>query len=306
MEVRSKNVEGYSGWSPTGEGTIPSSLSVSFSSGSQTVDEGSSATFTVTVSPAADRELSIPISVTRGTAEADDYSVSGLTNGNLTFADTESSKTFTISTTSDSDRSDETVNLAFGQLPAAVGTGTQSTAQLTINDTTPAPRSNSGGGGGGGGGGGTIPSSLSVSFGQATYTVTEGDIATITVNVSPAADRALSILVPATSSHAESGDYSVSGTPLAFASGDTSKTFTVSTISDSDMDDETINLAFGQLPAAVVAGTQATSQLTIEDTTTAQSTNAVPEFGFRRNNHAVRPREHPGGREHRRPIHGHG
>ena len=77
-----------------------------------------SATFTVTVSPAADRELSIPISVTRGTAEADDYSVSGLTNGNLTFADTESSKTFTISTNTDSDRSDETVDLAFGQLPA--------------------------------------------------------------------------------------------------------------------------------------------------------------------------------------------
>ena len=54
---------------------------------------------------------------------------------------------------------------------------------------------------------------------------------------------------------------------MTFALGDTSKTFTVSTISDSDMDDETVNLAFGQLPAAVVAGTQATSQLTIEDTT---------------------------------------
>ena len=117
-----------------------------------------------------------------------------------------------------------------------------------------------------------------MSFGQATYTVTEGDIATITVNVSPAADRALSILVSATSSNAGSGDYSVSGTPLAFASGDASKTFTVSTISDSDMDDETVNLAFGQLPASVVEGTQAISQLTIEDTTTAPSTNAVPEF----------------------------
>ena len=44
------------------------------------------------------------------------------------------------------------------------------------------------------------------------------------------------------------------------------------------MDDETVNLAFGQLPASVVEGTQAISQLTIEDTTTAPSTNAVPEF----------------------------
>ena len=271
VEVRSKNVEGNSEWSPTGEGTIPSSLSVSFSSGSQTVDEGSSATFTVAVSPAADRELSIPISATRGTAEADDYSVSGLTDGTLTFADTESSKTFTVSTNTDSDRSDETVDLAFGQLPAAVGTGTQSTAQLTINDTTPTPR-------GGGGGGGTIPSSLSVSFGQAIYTVTEGNTSLITVNVSPAADRALSIPISATQGSAESDDYSVSGTPLVFASGDASKTFRVSTISDPDMDDEIVNLAFGQLPASVVEGPQATSQLTIEDTTTAPSANAVPEF----------------------------
>ena len=30
--------------------------------------------------------------------------------------------------------------------------------------------------------------------------------------------------------------------PLTFALGDTYKTFTVSTISDSDMDDETVNL----------------------------------------------------------------
>ena len=57
VEVRSKNSEGESDWSPTGEGTIPSSLSVSFSPGSQTVNEDSTATFTVTVSPAADRAL---------------------------------------------------------------------------------------------------------------------------------------------------------------------------------------------------------------------------------------------------------
>ena len=105
--MRSKNVEGVSGWSPTGEGEIPSLLDVTLSPATRTVNEGSSAAFTVTVSPAADRELSIPISVTRGTAEADDYSVSGLTNGTLTFADTESSKTFTVSTNTDSDRSDE-------------------------------------------------------------------------------------------------------------------------------------------------------------------------------------------------------
>ena len=128
---------------------------MTLSPASRTVDEGSSWTFTVTVSPAADRGLSIPVSASSSNAESGDYSVSGTP---LAFASGDASKTFTVSTTNDSDRDDETVSLHFGQLPVAVGTGTQSTAQLTINDTTPAPRSNSGGGGGavskGGSGGG--------------------------------------------------------------------------------------------------------------------------------------------------------
>ena len=438
VEVRSKNSEGESDWSDTGEGTIPSSLSVSFSPGSQTVNEGSTATFTVTVDPAADRSLSIPVSATSSDAESDDYSVSGTP---LAFASGDTSKTFTVSTISDSDMDDETVNLAFGQLPAAVVAGTQATSQLTIEDTTTAQSTNavpefgsdatttlfvpentpagenigdpftatddddttltyslddqdgasfevdaSGqiktksaldyetkdtyavtvsvhdgkgplgnantavdatidvtinvgnidipdapaeptvtptpGAAAGltvswtavtatettpvGGydvqyrkkdatppadwssasvtvtgatavitgleysttyevevrsknsegesdwsdtGEGTIPSSLSVSFSPGSQTVNEGSTATFTVTVDPAADRSLSIPISATSSDAESDDYAVSGTPLAFASGDTTKTFTVSTISDSDMDDETVNLAFGQLPA---------------------------------------------------------
>ena len=135
VQVRSKNVEGDSEWSPTGEGTIPSSLSVSFSSGSETVNEGSSATFTVTVSPAADRDLTIPVSASSSNAESNDYSVSGTP---LSFVSGEMSKSFTILTTDDSDRDDETVNLAFGQLPAAVGVRHRRLPpQLTINDTTP-------------------------------------------------------------------------------------------------------------------------------------------------------------------------
>ena len=300
VEVRSKNSEGESDWSPTGEGNIPSRLNVSFSPAGRTINEGSNGTFTVTVSPAADRALLIPVSASSSNAESDDYSVSGTP---LTFASGGTSKTFTVSTTNDSDRDDETVSLRFGQLPVAVGTGTQSTAQVTINDTTPAPRSNTGGGGGGGR---TIPSSLSVSFGQAIYTVTEGNTSIIIVNVSPAADRALSILVTEDSSNAESGDYSVSGTPLTFASGDTSKTFTVSTTNDSDMDDEIVNLAFGQLPACRCRGNAGDIAIDHRRHDYCTIHQRCAGIRLRRNNHAVRPRKHSGGREHRRPIHGHG
>ena len=263
VQVAAKNSEGPSGWSPSGDAEIPQLLNVAFSSETYEVTEGNSATVTVTVSPDADRELPIPISVTHGSAESGDYTVSGLTNGNLTFADTENSKTFTISTRNDSDRDDETVSLRFGTLPAAVGAGSQATATLTIDDTTPATSNN----------GGNNPSPLSVSFQQASYTVTEGSSRTITVNVSPTADRALSIRISASSSNAESGDYSVNGTPLVFASGDTSESFTVSTTNDSDRDDETVSLRFGTLPAAVGAGSQATATLTIDDTTPAPSNN---------------------------------
>ena len=43
VQVRSKNVEGVSGWSPTGEGEIPSLLDVTLSPATRTVNEGSSA-----------------------------------------------------------------------------------------------------------------------------------------------------------------------------------------------------------------------------------------------------------------------
>ena len=153
VQVQAKNSEGVSGWSPTDEGTIPRLLNVSFSTATYSVNEGSSATITVNVSPAADRTLSIPISLTAGSAEPGDYSPTSTT---VNFASGDTSKTIAISTTKDSDRIAETVNLAFGTLPAAVGTGSQATATLTINDTTPAPSiPKNGGGGNGGGGGGT-------------------------------------------------------------------------------------------------------------------------------------------------------
>ena len=150
VEVRSKNSEGESDWSPTGEGNIPSRLNVSFSPAGRTINEGSNGTFTVNVDPAADRALNIPITISSSNAESGDYSPTTTT---VSFASGDTAKTFTITTTDDSDRDHETLSISFGQLPTAVGTGSQSTATLTINDTTPAPHTKSGGGGGGGGGG---------------------------------------------------------------------------------------------------------------------------------------------------------
>ena len=69
VQVQARNSEGPSGWSPTGEGTIPARLDVTLSPGTLTVNEGSSATFTVTVSPAADRDLTISVSASSSNAQ---------------------------------------------------------------------------------------------------------------------------------------------------------------------------------------------------------------------------------------------
>ena len=105
------------------------------------MNEGSSVTITVNVSPNADRSVEVPISISSSDAETGDYSVSDLTDGKLSFESGDSSASFTITTVDDSDRDIETLDLSFGELPEAVSEGTQSTAQVNINDTTPAPRS---------------------------------------------------------------------------------------------------------------------------------------------------------------------
>ena len=135
VHIRSKNSEGESDWSPTGEGSIPSRLDVSFSSLTYSADEGNSATVTVHVSPTADRALSIPVSMSSVTAESGDYSPTGTT---VSIVSGDNSGTFSISTTSDSDRDDETVSISFGNLPTAVGNTSPTTATLAITDTTPA------------------------------------------------------------------------------------------------------------------------------------------------------------------------
>ena len=113
-------------------------LEVSFSQAAYTASEGSSVTVTVRVSPDADRDLEVPVTL-GGNAETGDYSASGLHNGKLSFTSGDGSASFIITTVNDTDRDDETINLAFGQLPEAVSRGRRATAQVTIKDTTQAP-----------------------------------------------------------------------------------------------------------------------------------------------------------------------
>ena len=112
----------------------PQVLMVNFQSSTYHVREGQGITVTVTLSPAADRTLGVPVTVTVGTAEAGDWDVSGLTNGGLGFADGDEFKRFTVSANQDGDEDGETVTLAFGSLPENVSAGANPSATVTITD----------------------------------------------------------------------------------------------------------------------------------------------------------------------------
>ncbi len=146
--LQAYNAEGDSPWSESGDATTNQlQISLNFGQASYSVNEGDEFTVLVTASPATNRDLEIPISVTPGSAEDGDYQISGLTANNaIEFQDGGSEAEFTFTAVDDTDRSSESLTLGFGQLPGAVGPGATGTARVTIIDDE---RSSGGGGGGG-------------------------------------------------------------------------------------------------------------------------------------------------------------
>ena len=112
----------------------------------------------------------------------------------------------------------------------------------------------------------TPVATLTATFAAAAYEAREGGAAVeVSVNLSPAADRAVSLPITVTpASGAAAGDYTVSRDTLAFAVGEASQSFTITATEDQQAETgETLQLSFGALPAQVQAGTpaQATVQL---------------------------------------------
>ena len=108
---------------------------VSLSASPDPVDEGSPVTVTATLSQALADDVTIPLTLTAGKAEPDDYGplesiliVAGLTTG-----------TGEVTTADDADHDDETFTVALGRLPPSVAAGVPSSVEVTIRDAGPAP-----------------------------------------------------------------------------------------------------------------------------------------------------------------------
>ena len=153
VQVQAINDEGSGGWSEPGVGST-ASLTVAYDQTAYSVNEGQSVEITVTLSRATAEALEVPIiAEDGGTAEEGDYQMSGLIDGDLAFAQDDTSRTFTIMAEDDRGWDNETLILGFGTLPSGVTPGSPKTATVTIDDDETQPSSGSGGNNGGSGGG---------------------------------------------------------------------------------------------------------------------------------------------------------
>ena len=215
---------------------------------SPTVTEGdvgsTNMNFTVTMNPASNRNVAVIFGITGGTATSGtDYTTSLQNNRiRLRFSPGQTSKTVTVAVRGDTlDEADETVvvglsGVGFGAR-IATGTGTG-----TITDDDPLP-------------------ALSVD----SPSVTEGDSGstdmTFTVSLSPASGREVRTgyaIYPGDGTATSGTDYTaIDGFRfLTFAPGETSKTFTVEVLGDTDPEaDETVGVRLAAGPTnALIAG----------------------------------------------------
>ena len=107
------------------------SASVSLLATPNPVGEGSPVTVRATVSEALSEAVTIPLTVTRGTAESGDHG----SLASITLPAGFTSATGTLPTFEDDDGEDETFTLALGSLPAGLTAGSASSVEVTITDS---------------------------------------------------------------------------------------------------------------------------------------------------------------------------
>jgi VCBS repeat-containing protein len=209
------------------------------------INEGNSGTsdavFTVSLSAASARSVTVNFHTVDGTANSNDYVP---TSGTLTFAPGETIKTVSVSINGDETaEADETFTLSLSNptnaiLSSAIGTGT------ILNDDTAG----------------------FLQFNAATYSFNEAaGTATIQLTRTGGSSGAVAVSYTTNNGTATAGqDYTASAGTLTFASGETSKSFTVALIDDHLFEgDETFSIALSNITGGASPGTHATALVTI-------------------------------------------
>ncbi len=242
---------------------------LAFSSSTYSVGEGGgTVTLTVNRTGGSDGTVTADYALAGGTATggaacggAVDYVNTG---GTVSFANGETTKTFTVAICDDAIlEGDETFNATLSNATGGATLGSPNPATVTITDNEVA-----------------MPGSLQ--FSSATYTVGEaGPTATITVTRTGGTDGTVGVSYATGGGTATGGatcttgvDYQNTSGTLSWTSGESaSKTFTIPICDDSlfESPDETVNLALSNPTGGATLGTPNTATLTINENDTAPS-----------------------------------
>ena len=227
-------------------------LTVEYGQDSQLLAEGETVQVTVRLSAVPEREVTVPLTATgQDGATAVDYTVPTT----VVFGENEFEKTVAFMAVDDDvDDDGEKVKMGFdtSNLPERITVGARTETTLDIGDND--------------------NPIITVTFAQTAYTVAEGGMQQVTVNVS--ADPERTIIIPITAvpqGTASAADYTVTPSVTFHSGGTTPQTFTFEATQDLiDDDNEMVTLRFGTMPdPRVSAGTPGESTVTIEDDDTA-------------------------------------
>ena len=237
------------GWT----GTYPNCVAptplpvVSFSANNLFANEGGSVTIFAILDAVPASTASVrfnPSGATNGNGSCSagaDYYVSSSV---FTFTNSISASV-TLTACDDSDLNDETVTLSLTTTGiSGLQRGAPSTSMVSISDDD-----------------------VAVSFERTAYSVDEGEVGTIRVQLNRAPGRTVTIPITTTAqSGATRSDYSSVPTGITFLSGDTSRIISfAATQDDIDDDNESVRLGFGTLPAGVFAGAERHATVSIND-----------------------------------------
>ncbi len=226
---------------------VDNEMAINFSNANVSVAETSkTATVTVSRSGPTTSAVTVDYATSDGTATAGlDYR--GV-SGTLIFAAGQASRTFAIPIINDTlDENSETVIVTLSNPTGGAQVGTQNTAVLTITDNDT---------------GGILQ------FSAGTYNSSETKTsATITVKRSGGSASGVSVDYATSNGTAISGiDYTATAGTLTFASGQSSRTFTVPIINDTlDDGSRTVLLTLSNPAGGAILGTLSSATLTISD-----------------------------------------
>ena len=206
------------------------------------------ATMTVTLTPASGQTVTVHYATADGTAKAtDDYAA---TAGTLTFAPGDTTKTFDIPVVADNiDEDAETVNVALTD-PTGNATVADGAGVLTITDDDGVP-------------------SITISSPTVTEGTASNSTAVFQVQLSAPSSKPITVHAatdPGSGTATAGTDYTTTGTDLTFAPGVTEQDFSVPVLADSaDEPNETFTSTLSAPNNNAVLGTPKTGTATIAD-----------------------------------------